>query len=835
MKPERWKQIERIYYKALELEPDRRESFLDQSCDGDAYLRGEVDALLRGKENAGDFIQSPAVELLARQMASESKLPKESHDLAGKKISHYRIIKKIGEGGMGVVYEAKDTRLHRRVALKFLPEKVLNDHHSMIRLKREAWAASALNHPNICTIHDIDESRDHTFIAMELLEGQTLKERIRGGVLKTGELLDLSIQIADALNAAHEKNIIHRDIKPANIFITQAGYAKVLDFGLAKPLPVQTNSEESTFAADLSVTIPGSIAGTLAYMSPEQSLGEKLDIRSDLFSFGVVLYEMATGQRPFVGEAPAVLIDAIIHKNPTSPVRLNADLPEELERIINRMLEKDRSLRFQNASDLCSALQRLRRDTESGRNAVQASPESVDTRSLAVLPFVNMSSDEEQEYFSDGLAEEIINALTKLPGLKVIARTSAFAFKGKHEDIRRIAEILGVAKLVEGSVRKSGNRIRVTAQLINAADGSHIWSGRYDRKMTDVFAIQDEIGQAIADKLRVKLAINRMLVKRYTENLEAYNLYLMGWHHLYKFTPESMAKARQYYEEAIALDPNYALAWSGLAHYYQILGFFRYMPQAAAYAQAGQNAMKALVLDDTLAEAHAVMGVLRAGDFDWNEAEREFKRALELGPESEHVWMNYDFYYLMPMRRIDEAIAASQRGVERDPLSVFSHWRLGYRYFFGRQWDRAVTQFRKALELDPNYIWAHIWGGFSYLRMKRYDDGIRAVEKGFELSERSPDILGHLGVAYASIGRTREANNILAEMERISPKAYVSPILIAYVCFFLGEIDKFFDWSERALDNHDPYMIHFHIQPAFDSIRSHPCFQAILRKMNLEA
>lgn len=726
--------------------------------------------------------------------------------MIGQKLGPYEILASLGAGGMGEVWKARDTRLGRIVAIKKVKEK-----HSD-RFKQEARSIAALNHPYICQIHDIGSD----YLVLEYIEGKPLS-----CPLPEKEAVRLAIQIATALEEAHQSGIIHRDLKPSNIMLTDKGSVKLLDFGLAK-LYEQDASISSLPTVDMPATQAGAVLGTVAYMSPEQAQGQPADARSDIFSFGLVLYEMLSGKRAFSGTSSLVVAAALMREAPP-PIKAS----QALEKILRLCLEKQPSGRYQTISEVKAALEQTLKGTASEK-AAESQP------SIAVLPFANMSGDKEQEYFSDGLAEEIINALTKIPELKVIARTSSFAFRGKEQDITKIAEALRVNTILEGSVRKAGNRIRVTAQLITAADGSHLWSERYDREMTDVFAIQDDICQAIVDKLRVQLTAGRRLVRRQTENVEAYNLCLKGRYYYQKFTQESMRKGKEYYEQAIAIDQNYAWAWCKLARLYYMMGYLGYMSFEAANAQANKAIAKALELNDQLAEAHAVFGMLRAREFDWKEGERAFRRALELDPESQDTWQAYSLFYLVPMQRIGEAIAASKKALELDPVSPFLLHQLGLRYYLNRQYDLAIEHVRNALELDSNYYLPYITLGMTYIQTGQLDEGIQALQKMVRLLGHVPFGLMYLGFAYAKAGKIEEAKKHLRELQDLAQREYVIPSSFASIYLGLGEIDQAYDWLEKAVDELDNTILDLRAGAFFDPLRSHPRYKALLRKMNLE-
>lgn len=742
--------------------------------------------------------------------------PEASSALVGQTLGHHLVVELLGEGGMGVVYKARDTRLGRPVALKVMrPEWIENaDYHR--RLEREAQAASALNHPNILTIYEIGTEGTVTYIAMEYIAGGTLADLLASGLLPTERALRLAAQVADALAAAHAAGIVHRDLKPSNIMLAAEDRVKVVDFGIAKVIAAVGSGD----AMRTALTASGSIVGSAPYMSPEQAAGRAVDERSDIFSFGAVLYEMLAGHRPFGGADGADTLAAILRDTPP-PI---PGVASEVTRLVERCLAKDPAKRFQSATELKGAVE-----------ACLSRPPRSEGPSVAVLPFANMSGAKEDDFLCEGLAEEIINALTRIPGLRVIARTSSFAVGRLGLDVREAGARLGVESILEGSVRRSGVRGRVTAQLVSTRDGSHLWSERYDRELTDLLALEDDVAAAIAERLRGELGREVGQRKRQAVDRDAYAAFLEGRHYFARGTPESLMKAMACYQRAIEKDPVFALAYDSLAELHWFLGLFGNVPPRDAFSTSTWYALRALELDDTLAETHALLGMLRKElDHNWPEVDREFRRALQLSPESPLVRLRFAICGLMPHGRVAEAVAEIEGVVSLDPLSILARWWLAVMAYLARDFDRMAEQAQHMIALEANQFMGHWALGMQRDAIGVGAEAVAALERAHELSGGVPFTLGFLAYVCGRAGRADTTRALLEGAAGAAKSAYVPPSTFALGYIGLGEWDAAFEWLERAIEGRDPLVMPIKTWPFLDPVRNDPRYRALLQKMNLE-
>src|SRR5213080_4186687 len=857
MTPARLQTVEEIFHAALDHEPDQVGAFLDTACEGDEVLQRKIEALLDSHQRAGSFIETTVAGIATRIIQNE-----QADLLVGQTIGHYKISKRIGSGGMGEVYLATDITAGREAALKLLPTRFTSDAERLKRFQQEERALVGLNHPNILTVYEIGEDHSTHYIASELIEGETLRQRLMRGRMQLREAVDVAIQVASALAAAHETGIVHRDIKPENIMLRPDGYVKVLDFGIAKlaeqELPVNMPRDEALLLVETNL---GSILGTVRYMSPEQACGEHVDQSTDIWSVGVVLYEMVTGQTPFTGNTPSEVMSSILEKEPPPLGSYVAHTPAELQQIISKTLRKHREERYHSAHELLESLKGLRHKLEVEaelqpstatpswlhwtrsptalvlgllvaamavavpfywhRNLATSSPPE---KSIAVLPFLDLSETKDQEYFCDGMSEEILEALAKVEGLRVVARTSSFSFKGKSVNAREVGEKLNVANVVEGSLRREGNRVRVTAELINARSGFHLWTETYDRELAGVFALQDEITRSIVDALKIKLAVS--LPAREQRNTEVYDLYLQGLFFSNKSSEEDLRRALSFFRRAVEKDPTFARAWTGIAKIWYFLADV-YVRPLDAYPASKEAALKAIALDEKDAEAHCYLSeAKRVLDWDLVGADAELKRALELDPNSAPA---HFFSALIPLFRgeLKDGLRLVLEAKNLDPVSPIISYVATAAYLANDRIDDAISEGQRTLQLDPNYFYLDSTLAAAYREKGNFAEAIALYTKAQEAT-RLPS--SGLAITYVRMHEETEARNILAQLVQAREKRYVSAPLIAAVSTALGDKEEAFHWLERAYDEHSGVLQWIAFVPEFRALHSDARFPDLLKR-----
>jgi TolB-like protein len=839
MTPERHRQIGHIFDQVLEVAPEQRTEFLDHACAGDPSLRSEVESLLSSHEKIGDFITAPAMEVAAKALANVT--PTSIRLTEGMTLEFYEILALIGVGGMGEVYLARDTQLDRKIALKVLRKELTTEADRLRRFQQEARAVSALNHPNIVTIHEIGRTGRFDYIAYEFVEGETLRRRMERP-LKLAEALDAAAQIAAALVAAHAAGVIHRDLKPENIMVRPDGYVKVLDFGLAK-------LTEATPAADFR-TQPGLIMGTFAYMSPEQARGLAVDARSDIFSFGVVLYEMAAGRRPFEGPTTSDVVAAVLTKEPEPLDRYLEEAPAELQRIVTRALAKNLEARYSNVKDLWLDLKGLKQSVDMAAAFSLSLPaisqrvsggSAAQIQSLAVLPLENLSGDPEQEYFAAGMHETLITDLARIGVRKVIAKPSADAFKGTRKTLRDIGRELGVDALVTGSVIRANNRLRITAQLVRAESGEVLWANRYERPTGDVLSLQNELVIAIAREVQAKITAEQsaQLAIPRPINPDAHDAYLKGRFLYSSFTSladrKLLDEAIAQLEQAIHIDPAYAPPYAALSVAHQASTQISFSPPKDSFPKARAAALKAVELDDSLAEAHAALAqVFLWYDWNWAAAERESQRALELNAASVHTLTASVEQLLLVKNRFDEAAATSQRILDLDPLNPFARLQTIWVSFFSRRYDDSIRQGKTFVELWPPAWIGHFFLAMNYAAKQMSRDASAECTKVMEATSGGyvMQALGTCVWALGVVGQTAEANRLLLALEKPPPGVWLDPSIMAVAYGGLGDIDRAVAWAEKGIQARAPNMIYMKVGATWDAMRSDPRFQALLRRMN---